>query len=111
MATLLTLSPAAKSALSSAGCTLTPAQEHVAATAEASGFDWATFLKNLGQQVLQNLPAIVNFVIGLLAAKQAPAKQATPGTCDHHACACDCLAAALKTVEVCAAHCCECCCE
>lgn len=108
MAATKKLDPKTLAAFKAAGITLTPAQEHVAAS---SGINWTALLKELAQAALQNLPALVSFILGLLSTKQTPAKTAAAGCCDHHCCCCKALEAILYAAQIEAEHCCECCCE
>lgn len=108
---LAILDQATKSLFTNCGLSLTPAQEHIAATASASGLDWKQVLKNLSLLALKNLPTIISLILGTMANQQNSSKTSTPGCCDHRACASDCFNSALATVQVCANHCCECCCE
>ena len=106
MAASKTLSAAAKSAFQSAGYTLTPAEEHVAATAEATGFDWAGLLAKLAALAVKIIPII----LGEFSSQQTP-KAAAPGCVSHHCLCCETLKSAMHTAELAAKHCCECCCE
>jgi hypothetical protein len=104
---LKTLSTGAKAAFSKAGYTLTPQEEHVAATAEASGFDWATLLKDLASIAVQIIPII----LGVFAGGQTPAKAVAAGCCDHHCLCCATAKSAEKTYYLALRHLIECCCE
>ena len=98
-----TLDPAVKAAFASAGVSLTPEQEHVAATATA--IDWLAVLKSLGGLAAQLLPIIIAFF------GNPPAKAAAAGCCDHHACCLKVFESAVKTAKLAGEHLCSCCCE
>lgn len=102
-----TLDSQVKTAFTNAGCTLTPQQEHIAAS--ATSINWLQLLQTLGSLASKILPII----IGLLGGNTPPTPPAKAGAnyCDHHKCCCEALEAELCAVEILSRHICDCCCE
>ena len=79
-------------------------QDYKDLLAEA-GIDWQAFLQKVANAA-QKLLILIQLLGGLLP---SPAQGTAKAGCEHHACCCDCLKAAVETVNVCADHCCNCC--
>jgi hypothetical protein len=108
---LKTFPSATSLAFASAGITLTPEQEHVAAEAEAAGkIDWASVLQKLGQLAVQVIPLIIAIFGSEQAPPSPPQVKGAAHCCDHHHCCCESLKAAIHTVDVISKHMCQCCC-
>jgi hypothetical protein len=105
--------PNLKTAFTSAGITLTPAQEHlVASNPKLSAIDWAGLMQKLGNLAALIVPIIIAFVSGQTPPTPAPAP--TQGTaaaacCDHHCCCLKTFEASVKTVKAAGEHLAECC--
>ncbi len=107
---LKTCDPTLKTAFTTAGITLTPAQEHIVASNTAT--PWLDLLKNLGALAAKLLPIIIALLGGLTPAPApAQAKQGVSCPCDHTACAQEVLDSALTTTCLAACHAASCCCE
>lgn len=110
--------PNIKQQLQQAGCHLTREQETL--LADITTVDWGALIKVLGSK----LPQVFNILLTVLALFNGPtpptptqgghpAMKCDPNdnSCDHCACACAVLEAALKTADLAAQHVCCCHCE